>query len=87
MINSNDEIIDNLNFSCDIKSWFGLWHLHVNDNDKDNTDWSIREKFLKELVRLFHKLNEKLKEYPNQFQLRIEVYDNDSEDDAIYISI
>jgi len=83
--NLNDEVIDDLNFSCDTKSWFDLWHLHVDDNGKGNTDWSLREKSLEELVRLFHKLNEKLKEYPNQFQLWIEVYDNDCEDDAIYI--
>jgi hypothetical protein len=85
MTNLNDDIIDNLNFSGDNKSWFDLWHHHIEVHPENETDWTIRIESLHELVRLFKRLKEKLKKYPSDYQLWIEIYDEYVGDDAIYI--
>jgi len=84
-MNSNDEIIDSLNLSGDTKSWFDLWHLHIEVDPEIETEWTIRIESLHELLRLFKRLQEKLKKYPNDYQLWIEIYDESIGDDAIFI--
>lgn len=75
----------NLDFTGGPKSWFDFWHTHVDWDGKGNKGWTIREKYLKQLLKTFNDLKLKLKDYPNDFQLWIIIVENESGDDCVYI--
>ncbi len=75
----------NLDFSGGPKSWFDLWHTHIDWDGKGNRDWKTRRKYLEKLLDTFGQLKLKLKTYPHDFQLWIMIDENDSGGDCIYI--
>jgi hypothetical protein len=75
----------NLDFSGGPQSWFDFWHTHVDWDGEGNKDWRTREKYLKELLKVFQDLKLKLNDYPKDFQLWIMLDENDSEEDCVYI--
>lgn len=75
----------NLDFSGGPKSWFDLWHTHVDWDGNGNKDWRTRKKYLKKLLETFHQLKLELKTYPHDFQLWIMIDENESGDDSVYI--
>lgn len=74
-----------LDFSGGPKSWFDLWHTHVDWDGEGNGDWEKRKQFINELLNLYEEYKIKLKEYPLDFQLWITIDDSDSGQDAVYI--
>jgi hypothetical protein len=79
----NKEI--NLDFSGGPKSWFDLWHTHVDWDGEGNKDWGKRKEFLDKLIKLFGQFKSELKKYPHDFQLWVTIDDKDSGQDAVYI--
>jgi hypothetical protein len=77
--------VSKLDFSGGPGSWFDLWHTHVDWKGEGNKNWTVREKFLTKLFRLFRQYKTALKSYPNDYQLWIEIDVNDSGEDAVYI--
>lgn len=75
----------NLDFSGGPKSWFDLWHTHVDWDGKGNKNWTIRKKYLIQLRDTFDELKLELKSYPHDFQLWIMIDENDSGEDCVYI--
>ena len=75
----------NLDFSGGPKSWFDLWHTHVDWDGKGNKDWKTRKKYLNQLLETFDQLKLKLRTYPHDFQLLIMIDENESGDDCVYI--
>ncbi len=75
----------NLDFSGGPKSWFDLWHTHVDWDGKGNKDWKTRKKYLNQLLETFDQLKLKLRTYPHDFQLWIMIDENESGDDCVYI--
>ena len=75
----------NLDFSGGPKSWFDLWHTHVDRDRKGNKDWGTREKYLRQLLSTFDDIKLKLKDYPKDFQVWIMIDENDSGEDCVYI--
>ena len=75
----------NLDFSGGPKSWFDLWHTHVDWGGKGNKDWKTRKKYLNQLLETFDQLKLKLRTYPHDFQLWIMIDENESGDDCVYI--
>jgi len=75
----------NLDFSGGHKSWFDLWHTHVDRDRKGNKDWKTRKGYLKQLLETFDQLKLKLRTYPHDFQLWIMIDENESGDDCVYI--
>lgn len=75
----------NLDFSGGPKSWFDLWHMHVDWDGKGNKDWGTRKEYLRQLLETFDQLKLKLKAYTHDFQLWIMIDENESGDDAVYI--
>ena len=74
-----------LDFSGGQKSWFDLWHTHVDWKGQGNDSWEARLPYLKELVRVFNELKSKLKQYPKDYQLWMLIDEQDSGEDAVYI--
>jgi hypothetical protein len=75
----------NLDFSGGPKSWFDLWHTHVDWDGKGNKDWKTRGKYLKQIIGTFEQLKQKLQAYPHDFQLWIMIEESDSGQDSVYI--
>src|SRR5258708_27262684 len=74
-----------LDFSGGPKSWFDLWHTHVDWGGEGNKDWKKREKFLTELLGLYEQYKVSLSKYPRDYQLWVKIDDKDSGQDAVYI--
>jgi len=74
-----------LDFSGGPKSWFDLWHTHVDWDGEGNKDWKKREMFLAELFGLYDQYKSELKKYPQEYRLWVTIDDNDSGQDAVYI--
>ncbi|RAV99162.1 hypothetical protein [Pseudochryseolinea flava] len=75
----------NLDFSGGPKSWFDLWHTHVDWDGKGNKDWKTRTRYLEQILETFDQLKQKLQTYPHAFQLWIMIDENDSGEDCVYI--
>lgn len=75
----------NLDFSGGPKSWFDLWHTHVDLTGEGNQDWPSRRKYLETLLKTFDFLKQQLQLYPHEFQLWIMIDENDSGQDCVYI--
>jgi len=74
-----------LDFSGGPKSWFDLWHTHVDWRGKGNGNWMVRKRSIMKLIRLYEEFKEALKNYPHDYQLWIEIDVMDSGQDAVYI--
>lgn len=74
-----------LDFSGGPKSWFDLWHTHVDWDGEGNKDWGKRKTFLTQLLGLYTQYKSELKKYPHDFQLWISIDDTDSGQDSVYI--
>ena len=75
----------NLDFSGGPKSWFDLWHTHVDRDGKGNKHWKTRKVYLDQILGTFDQLKQKLRTYPHDFQLWIMIDENDSGQDSVYI--
>lgn len=75
----------NLDFSGGPKSWFDLWHTHVDRDAKGNKDWKTRQMYLEQILETFEHLKQKLRTYPHDFQLWLMIDENDSGQDSVYI--
>ena len=75
----------NLDFSGGPKSWFDLWHTHLDWDGIGNRNWETRKIFLEEILETFDQLKSNLMSYPNDFQLWIMIDEKDSGQDGIYI--
>ena len=74
-----------LDFTCGENSWFDFWHTHLDWRGKGNKSFTVRLKYLKELLNEFENLNKQLIDYPNSFQIWIVIDETDSGEDAVYI--
>ncbi|MCX2740688.1 hypothetical protein [Pontibacter anaerobius] len=74
-----------LDFSGADQSWFDLYHLHIDDLGLGNISWKSRKQHLDALFELAELVKEKLSVYPKDYQFWIEIDENDSREDAIYI--
>lgn len=74
-----------LDFSGGPKSWFDLWHTHVDWRGKGNGNWIVRKRSITKLLRLYEEFKEALKKYPHDYQLWIAIDVMDSGQDAVYI--
>ncbi|MBC5993964.1 hypothetical protein [Pontibacter cellulosilyticus] len=74
-----------LDFSGAGQSWFDLYHLHVDDLGLGNRSWKARKQHLDTLFELAECVKGKLLDYHKNYQFWIEVDENDSREDAIYI--
>jgi len=66
------------------KSWFNLWHTHVDWHGKGNSDWNTRKKHLEKIFKIFDELKQKFRTYPHDFQLWIMIDEKDSGQDCVY---
>ena len=82
---TNKEIIDELDFSGGVNSFFDFWHLHVDFDGDGNQSWEVRKKYIDEQIELFKYIMIKLVKYPKPFQLWIGIDETDSSQDGIYI--
>ena len=74
-----------LDFSGGPKSWFDLWHTHVDWDGEGNTDWLVRKRNLHRLMELYTQYKQQLSAYPREYQIWISIDDVDSGQDAVYI--
>jgi len=80
-----NEIIANLDLSGGEKSWFDLWHTHLDWHGESSTDWEKRNRHFENLDQLYQLLKAKLQSYPKQYQLWILVDPSKTSEDAVYI--
>lgn len=74
-----------LNFSGDESSWFDLWHAHTECENVEGFSWNKRAICVQEFIELYRYFQTQLVNYPKPFQLWIEIWENDSAEDAVYI--
>lgn len=76
---------EHLNFSGSADSWFDLYHLHVDNKGLGNRSWKARKQHLETLFELADEIQIKLNQFPKEFQFWIQVDEENSYGDAIYI--
>ncbi len=82
---SDLSFIDNLDFSGGDNSWFDLYHIHIDFTGLGNKSWKSRKQHLDSLFLIAEKIEAKLSNYSTAFQYWIEISENDSCEDSIYI--
>jgi hypothetical protein len=75
---------DSLDFEGE-KNWFDLFHFHIDNTGLGNKSWKSRTQHLDALFIIAEKVEDKLKTIDKPFQFWIEIYENDSWDDSVYI--
>jgi len=80
-----DNLLNNMDFTGGKRSWFDLWHTHMDWDGEGNADWLTREKYLLASIAFYKKAAGKMYGYPHPFQMWIIVDTNDSGEDAVYI--
>ncbi|ULQ51723.1 hypothetical protein [Flavihumibacter fluvii] len=85
MLNKIREIVDEVDFSGGDSTWFDLWHLHLYDNDKIRDTSENLEDYLKLLIESYKIVRVKLDKFPKQFQLWIEIDEEEFSQNAIYV--
>lgn len=83
--NTLEKKFKKIDFSGGKDSWFDFWHTHADWDGEGNKNWSIRENYLNELLKIFNFFCEQMEAYPFPYQVWIEIYEKDSSDDAVYI--
>lgn len=84
-MNEEKDSFNGLNFSGDSSSWFDLWHTHSDWQGEAQNNLEKRIASIKKLITLYEQFRQKLKTYPRPFQLWIEIWEDDSSEDAVYI--
>lgn len=79
------DFIEKLDFSESENSWFDLYHIHIDNTGLGNKSWKSRKQHLDALFLVSEKIEGKLKNYSKEFQYWIEIDENDSFEDSIYI--
>lgn len=82
---SKSRPIDYLDLSGGDNSWFDFYHIHIDNIGLGNKSWKSRKQHLDSLFQVAKELEEKLSSYPKDFQYWIEISENDSREDSIYI--
>jgi len=82
---SKNLLINKLDFSGGENSWFDFYHIHIDNTGLGNKSWKSRKQHLNALFATAEKIEENLIIYPNDFQYWIEISENNSFDDSIYI--
>ena len=82
---SPEEIIEELDLSGGKDSWFDFWHTHLDWEGEGNNNWNVRESYLTALLKLYGLVCKRLKVYPFPFQVWIDIYEEDSSQDAVYV--
>jgi len=82
---SKVDYIDKLDFSNSEKSWFDYYHIHIDNTGLGNKSWKSRKQHLSALFEVAKKIESKLESYQKEYQFWIEISENDSYEDSIYI--
>lgn len=82
---SDSSFIEKLDFSGGDNSWFDLYHIHIDNSGLGNKSWKSRKQHLDALFRIAQKIEDRLSNYSKDFQYWIEISENDSYEDSIYI--
>lgn len=82
---SKIDFIDNLDFSNSEKSWFDYFHIHIDNTGLGNKSWKSRMQHLTALFEVAKKVESKLELYQNEYQYWVEISENDSYEDSIFI--
>jgi hypothetical protein len=77
-------IPENLSFKGG-NAWFDFYHFHIDNTGLGNRSWKSRVQHLDALFLIAEKIKTKLDDFEKPFQYWIEIYENDSWDDAVYI--
>ena len=77
--------LNEFNFSGDDNSWFDFYHIHIDDTGLGNKSWKSRKQHLDGLFSMAEKVENKLKNYPKDFQYWIMIDEDDSCEDSVYI--
>lgn len=81
----NQKLPEFLDFSDSEQPWFDFYHLHIDDTGLGNRSWKARKQHLNALSDLAGKVEAALQQYPKDYQYWIEIDQNDSVEDAVYI--
>jgi len=75
---------ENLSFKGE-NAWFDFYHFHIDNTGLGNRSWKSREQHLDALFLIAEKIETKLDGFEKPFQYWIEIYENNSWDDSVYI--
>ena len=62
-----------------------MYHFHIDNTGLGNKSWKSRKQHLDAIFKIAEKLEDKLRNYTKDFQYWIEISENDSLEDSIYI--
>ncbi len=82
---SNTDFVDNLDFSDSKDSWFDYYHIHIDNTGLGNRSLKSRLQHLDALFLVAKKIENNLESYSKEYQYWIEIHEDDSFDDSIYI--
>lgn len=78
-------IIDNLDFTGSKSSYFDNWSTEFDWDGEGNKSREKRKHYLKLMLQFYNEAKLRLKNYPREYQLWIEIDLNDSAKDAVFI--
>jgi hypothetical protein len=78
-------IIDNLDFTGTKSSYFDNWSTEFDWDGEGNKSREKRKDYLKLMLQFFNEAKVRLKKYPRDYQLWIEIDPTDSSKDAVFI--
>lgn len=78
-------IIDNLDFTGSRWSWFDQWSTSFDWEGEGNGNDEKRNHYLKQMLKFFTEAKNRLKEFPKDYQLWMEIHEGDSTRDAVFI--
>jgi len=78
-------IIDNLDFSGSKSSYFDHWSTEFDWEGEGNKSREMRKHYLKLMQQFFTEAKARLKNYPSDYQLWMEIDTTDSSKDAVFI--
>ena len=79
------KIVQGMDFSGSKRSWFDLWHLHLEESENIHLNSKNLEGYLKVLIDHFNFFRVKLEKFPKPFQLWIEIDEEEFTQNAVYI--
>ena len=79
------DFIEKLDFSNSENSWFDFYHEHIDYTGLGNKSWKSRKQHLDALFEISEGIESKLNTYSKKYQYWIEIDENDSTGDSIYI--
>ncbi|HEY8399934.1 MAG TPA: hypothetical protein VIK89_01660 [Cytophagaceae bacterium] len=81
----NKLILEQLDFSGGSDSWFNFWRIYFDWDGEGNTDPKLRKQFFEEMILFYQELKLQLKGYSKPYQLWIQVHEQDSSQNAVYL--